>query len=219
MQRSVIFPACIALTLGCLLQVAPASAATVVINDGDLTDYDPDDDYIFDLALTDIDPTVTLGFNLDAGEAIPFVLNSPSNSSILAAVTTGPDGSGTTLINFQSTGGGPFEVFANTTIPFEMEAAFGATQWWTISLAGQAGEAALVDGPLYLAALMSPAAAKAGRGTFSFVSDASGTQTTFYADDGDGGTGPSSVPLPAAGWLLLASLGVMFRFGRGRQHV
>ena len=108
-----------------------AFAATVIVNDGDLNDYDPLHMYVFSAQLTAADPFVTFGFNLDLGEEFEFEVTAPAEFDLFALITTGPDGSGFTIISPVDT-----KVFAGTTFIFPISADSFASfpHWLTIAV-------------------------------------------------------------------------------------
>lgn len=111
-----------------------AFAATVIVNDGDLNDYDPLHMYVFSAQLTAADPTVTFGFNLDLGEGFEFEVTAPAEFDLIALVSTGPDFGGFSIIspNIYLT------VYAGTSFIFPISAdSFASfTHWLTLSVAG-----------------------------------------------------------------------------------
>lgn len=72
-----------------------AWATTVILNDGDVFDYDPANDYQSSHQFTYLGEVVNYGVNINPGEAFDWTVNPQSNALLATVVTTAPeDGSG-----------------------------------------------------------------------------------------------------------------------------
>lgn len=85
--------------LGSLMLFASflASAATVIVRDGDVFDYDPSDTYVFDLVITNADLVVSFGANLEADEAFGLEVAVPPEHFLFGGITTERDFGGTSI--------------------------------------------------------------------------------------------------------------------------
>jgi len=117
-------------TAALLLVSSSVFAATVHITDGSSFNYVAGDTWIVDLVLTEEDPVVSFGVNVDPGEVFEIELTAPAEFGLWAMITTGPDFGGYTILspNDYAT------VWAGTSYVFPLDGNYhqGETQWFTI---------------------------------------------------------------------------------------
>lgn len=108
-----------------------ANAATVTVNDGDQFNFDAADTYIFTGALSSSNPIVTYGVNIELGESFNFLVNAPAEFDLGALMSTGPNGTGTGILDPNGTS----SIAAGTSFLFPVTSNGNANILYWLSLA------------------------------------------------------------------------------------
>jgi hypothetical protein len=173
-------------------------ASPIIINDGDSFAYDPAEEYLFQGVISQANPIISYGVDVDFTESFLFTVTAPDEFSLYAtintAVDTGTSFGGALIASPNSTD----TVFAGTSFNFPIDGNVtpGDTQWLSVGIFDQSQFDALdefYDGSLAVGGFLS------------------GDDSTFFEGGqsvpGNGG-GTNVVPLPST-WALLG-LGAMF---------
>lgn len=82
-----------------MMLTSAANAVTVVVNDGDWINFDPFITYSFVGELSNSNRMLTYGIKVDPGEYFQMTVHAPVEFDIEAVQSTGPNGTGTVIIN------------------------------------------------------------------------------------------------------------------------
>lgn len=186
------------------LSSAAVHASLITVNDGDQFNYDENDTYQFTGALSGSNPILTYGVNVDPGEIMSFVVNAPAEFDLQAAITTGPDASGTVILH--TNGNGTIPLGTSYDFPIDGFVVPGITKWLSI---GIDSEAITIIDNMY-------------GGAFEVSSF---TETGPYGQSGGGSTGGGSSggntggSVPEPGTLLLFSAALLGLAGTRRKNI
>lgn len=190
------------ISIGLFFITVSAQAALVTVNNFDLINYNPADEYQFTGELSNSNQLLTYGFTVNPGQSFNFTVNAPTGVDIMSIMSTQSAGNGFGLASPNGTsiitGGTSF------TYPVSGDVNIGGENWITLAI-----------GPAAIAYI------NANYGGSIQVGDLlTGTDQLYdpTQGNGDGGGPVGAVPIPAALPLMASALG-LFGISRGRYSI